>query len=208
MTAMEPLSYPDRPHQRKHGPAGYVHWSFFKPWLRDEFEFRCVFCCVRETWFPHGPDSFAVEHLRPRSRFPDLESAYENMLYACLRCNSFKLDQWPIMNPCRVAYGRHLRVRDDGTIEALTNPGRRMIRLLRLDDEEVTRFRSRLIRLIRHFWSHREREDAAALYKELMGYPDDLPDLGRLRPRDNTRPEGVLQSHFERRKRGKLPEVY
>jgi hypothetical protein len=112
------------------------------------------------------------------------------------------------MDPCRVACGTHLRVRDDGTIEALTKPGRRLIRLLHLDDEEITRFRGRLIRLIRHLWSHRERDEAAALYKELMGYPDDLPDLGILRPRDNTRPEGVLHSHYERRKRGELPDVY
>jgi HNH endonuclease len=208
MTATEPLPYPDQPHQRKHGPASYTNWSSFKPWLRDEFEFRCVFCRLRETWSPHGADSFAVEHLKPRSRSPELEFAYENLLYACLRCNSHKLDQWPIMDQCRVAYGGHVRVRDDGTIEALTKPGRRMIRLLHLDDEEVNLFRGRLIRLIRHLWTNREKEVAASLYRELMGYPIGLPDLNALRPRDNRRPEGIRSSHFERRRRGELPDVY
>jgi hypothetical protein len=208
MTATEPLPYPDQPHQRRHGPVGYVDWSSYKPWLRDEFEFRCVFCCLRETWFPHGSDSFSVEHMEPRSRAPELEFDDENLLYACLRCNSHKLDRWPIMDPCRIGYGSHLRVRDDGTIEALTKPGRRMIRLLHPDDQELSRFRGRLLRLIRQRWDNREQEPTASLYKELMGYPGGLPDLAALRPPGNTRPEGIHFSHIQRRRRRELPEVY
>jgi hypothetical protein len=84
-----------------------------------------------------------------------------------------------------------------------------MIRLLHLDDPEMNRFRGRLIRLIRHLWNDREKKEvAASLYGELMGYPNDLPNLSMLRPRDNARPEGIRYSHFERRKRGELPEVY
>jgi hypothetical protein len=41
----------------------------------------------------------------------------------------------------------------------------------------------------------------------LLGYPDNLPDLSRLRPPRNTRPEGVAKSFFARRKRGELPET-
>ena len=47
------------------------------------------------------------------------------------------------------------------------------------------------------------------LYRELMGYPDDLPNLGRLRPpQGNVRPDGIANSCHERRKRGELPETY
>jgi hypothetical protein len=208
MTAPEPLSYPDRPHRRRHGPVGYTDWSSFKPWLRDEFEFRCVFCLLREAWFPNGSDSFAVEHLKPRSRAPELAPVYENVLYGCSRCNSHKLDQWPIMDPCRIAYGSHFRIRDDGTIEALTKPGRRIDRLLHLDNGEMNRYRARLLRLVRHLWENRADPVASSLYKELMGYPRGLPDLSALRPRGSTRPEGIRNSHFERRRRGELPEVY
>jgi hypothetical protein len=36
-----------------------------------------------------------------------------------------------------------------------------------------------------------------------------LPDLDALRPPGgNTRPEGIVDSHFERRKRGELPDTY
>jgi len=47
------------------------------------------------------------------------------------------------------------------------------------------------------------------LFQRLMGFPDDLPDLGRLRPPEgNTRPEGVEESYFAQREKGVLPETY
>ena len=204
----EPMPYPNQPHRRLHGPTGYDDWTAFKPRLRDEFEFRCVFCRLREAWFPHGADSFSVEHLKPRSIAPELALIYDNMLYACSHCNSNKRDNWPIMDPCKVSYGRHFYVRDDGTIEALTKEGRRMVRLLQLDDEEMNRIRLRFLRLIRLLWANQTNTEAWDLYREIMGYPSKLPDLGTLRPSDNIRPDGISQSHIQRSRRGELPEVY
>lgn len=52
-------------------------------------------------------------------------------------------------------------------------------------------------------------EDSRDQYVQLMGFPDDLPDLSRLRPPEgNSRPEGVQQSYFAQRQRGELPETY
>ena len=48
MTA--PFDYPAQPHIRRHGPIGYADYASFRPWLRDEFVFRCVFCLRRESW--------------------------------------------------------------------------------------------------------------------------------------------------------------
>jgi hypothetical protein len=42
-----------------------------KPWLRDDFSFRCVSCLCRETWFPDGEAYFGCDHVRPRSRAPE-----------------------------------------------------------------------------------------------------------------------------------------
>ena len=51
---------------------------------------------------------------------------------------------------------------------------------------------------------HLLRHDAE-LFARLTRYPDDLPDLPRLRPPGgNARPEGIGQSHFALRKRGEL----
>jgi hypothetical protein len=41
-----------------------------------------------------------------------------------------------------------------------------------------------------------------------MSYPAHLPNLKRLKPKGNTRPDGVANSHYERQKRGELPEIY
>ncbi len=40
------FDYPESQQERVHEPAGYVSYESFRPWLRDEFTFRCV-CRVR-----------------------------------------------------------------------------------------------------------------------------------------------------------------
>src|SRR5438270_6142301 len=105
-----PFTYPSSKITRRHAPAGYADFSSFKPWLRDEFTFRCVFCLIRERMYPSGQDAFSVEHLLPRSTRPDLICVYANLVYACLKCNSFKNDQGPVLDPCVSAYGNHLAV--------------------------------------------------------------------------------------------------
>jgi hypothetical protein len=49
--------YPTTPYSRRHGPLGYTDYKVFKPWLRDEFSFYCVFCLVRERLVPKWPSS-------------------------------------------------------------------------------------------------------------------------------------------------------
>jgi hypothetical protein len=43
-----PFEYQARPHERRHGPAGYRAVESF----RHEFGFRCVYCLRRERWEP------------------------------------------------------------------------------------------------------------------------------------------------------------
>ena len=53
--------------------------------------------------------------------------------------------------------------------------------------------------------------EAAANYYilKLMGFPDDLPNLARLKPpAGNSRPEGIEHSYFVQIKKAILPEVY
>jgi hypothetical protein len=62
-----PFVYPDRPHVRKHGPAGYADYAAYKPWLRDDLHFRCVYCLERERWDRSGHAAFGVDHVKPKS---------------------------------------------------------------------------------------------------------------------------------------------
>ena len=47
---MSAFRYPAVPHARRHGPRGYADAESYRPWLRDEFTFRCVYCLFREQW--------------------------------------------------------------------------------------------------------------------------------------------------------------
>src|SRR5258708_7931276 len=140
------FDYPTTKHVRRHGPSGYKEYSSFKPWLRDEFVFRCVFCLVRERMKdPDGQDAFAVEHLKPKKKYPNLICEYENLVYACLKCNSFKGELAGVPSPCAAIYANQIEVRSDGTIHGLTQVGKKMIRVLRLDRDDLTEFRRRYL---------------------------------------------------------------
>jgi hypothetical protein len=44
------FDYSQPQEERRHGPANYAAYESYRPWLRDEFDFRCVYCLKRETW--------------------------------------------------------------------------------------------------------------------------------------------------------------
>lgn len=200
-----PFEYPSAPHRRKHGPAGYSQYSKYREWLRDEFEFRCIYCLRRETW-EMREGCWDIDHFLPRKIRSDLALVYDNLVYACHRCNNCKCSH-VFPDPCRRAYGRHLQVSEDGTIHALTRHGRRMIRLLKLDTPSARHYREAKIRSVRSL----AKTDPKG-YVLLMGYPcdEELPDIEALHAKvsHNTRPKGVSQSCLARKKRGDLPEVY
>ena len=71
MTWPTPFAYPSDPHQRMHGPAGYKDYAQYKPWLRDEFTFRCVYCLeTGEFWYPDRAVSFSADHVESKKAAP------------------------------------------------------------------------------------------------------------------------------------------
>lgn len=199
----EPYTYPKKPHQRRHGPAGWSDYRRYRPWLRDEFTFRCVFCLERECWTTMRREN-PVDHYLPRALRPDLVNDYNNLLYVCSGCNSLK-GVFLVPDPCIVAIGDCLRVNADGTIEATDGHGygMRLIEVLGLDNPKLTRQRQKMIKTMKVLIDH-DRD----LFIEWMGFPEDLPDLNTHTPPTNTRPEGVSQSWFAKKQRGELPDVY
>src|SRR5262249_9451801 len=135
------------PHQRRHGPAGYKNYQDFKPWLRDEFAFHCVYCLERERWYPDGAASFSVDHLDPQSAAPARIGDYDNLAYACTRCNTARQDE-PVLDPTQVAFGAHLRFSADGAIHALSPEGQDLIDLLHLDSAGALRVRRKVLRIL------------------------------------------------------------
>lgn len=70
----------------------YDDYKKYKPMLRKLFNYSCCYCTICEGENKLG--FFHVEHFKPRSKFPKLERNYENLLYACHKCNIYKKDNW------------------------------------------------------------------------------------------------------------------
>ena len=93
---------------------------------------------------------------------------------------------------------------EDGVLHANAVEAARAIELVRLNRPRLIEFRKLWISIIR-------LATAAdpVLYQRLLGFPDDLPNLKRLRPPSgNTWPEGLGESYFAKRQDGKLPATY
>jgi uncharacterized protein (TIGR02646 family) len=70
----------------------YDRYQQYKPQLRKLFDYSCCYCTIYEGENKIG--FFHVEHFKPKSKFPKLECEYENLLYACHKCNVYKKDYW------------------------------------------------------------------------------------------------------------------
>jgi hypothetical protein len=204
-----PFEYPTAHHTRRHVPSGYESYKTYKDWLRDEFTFRCVYCLERERWYPSGQAAFAVDHVKPKGKqeYAHLVCVYENLVYACNRCNSAKSDEL-VLDPCSVAFAQHLVVREDGTVVGLTTEGKNLIDILGLDLVGPTRTRLYYIRLASLYRQAPHNPEVRELYFCMFGFPDELPDLASLRPGGNSKPEGIAKSYRRQREQGALSQTY
>ena len=197
-----PFRYPERPHVRRHGPAGYADHESYRPWLRDEFAYRCVFCLSREAWGPLR-GRFAIDHFIPVALAPLAADRYENLLYACMTCNNVKGVQL-VPDPLDVLLAGSVRIETDGSLHTDSIEALKLIEMLDLNAPRQVEFRSLWMSVL----ALAERFDPA-LHGRLLAYPNDLPDLTRLKPPDgNARQMGIAESYFARRERGELPASY
>lgn len=192
------------PHSRKHGPRGYRDYRNYKPWLRDEFLFRCVYCLTRERWCPNGREAFSVEHINPKATTDN----YDELAYACCSCNRNRKSSALPLDPVAEPLGSHLTIAADGAVVGLTREGDFLIRVCHLNRPLLVEFRRRLIFLLTEAVEC-EDDRLSGLLPDLLGFPADLPDLRTKRPPEgNERPNGVVDSWLERREREELPDFY
>lgn len=197
-----PYRYPTQPRTRRHGPAGYKDYRDYRPWLEDEFLFRCVYCLKRQKWA--HTDIWSVDHLIPQVEAAELECDYNNLVLTCQWCNNRKLAD-SVPDPVAVAYGNCLRIDDStGEVRSLDKDGEILIRVLKLNSLEHIRTRLSTLLQLKIMARCAPNE-----WKRMMGFPEDLPNLRRKNPPDgNSRPEGLDESCYEQRQRNELPEVY
>jgi hypothetical protein len=200
--------HPTKPHVRRHGPCGYNPYGGFKPWLRDEFCFRCVYCLERERWYPDRAASFSADHVIPQCEAPDRICDYTNLVYACTRCNSIRR-HLKFIDPTEQALGKHIRLESDALFVGLTPEGQDVIDNLRLNKSPSLQVRRNALHVLALFASQPENAQVRNLYFDVFGFPEELPDLSGLKPPNgNTLPDGVNTCFFVRKKVGTLPDVY
>jgi HNH endonuclease len=197
-----PFQYPAAPLVRKHGPRGYSDYESYRPWLRDEFSFRCVYCLKREQW-GQVRATFDLDHFQPCWIAPGLKHYYDNLHYVCASCNSAKGGR-VLPDPTVELVAQAIRVESDGQLVTFTPESTRLVEMLDLNHQSAVAFRKIWIGIIRLTKLYQPD-----LWERLMCYPENLPDLDRLRPPDgNSRPEGINQSHYARRARRELTTTY
>ena len=125
---------------RQQHPKQMRNYKSYKRFLRLEFGYTCAYCDLTEHE-RGGSCNFGCDHYAPQSLFPELATDYNNLLYACSRCNSYKQDYWPtenfnfyILNPFETDVAKHLDKSlpkwDPKTFTGLAN-----IQILRLTSE-------------------------------------------------------------------------
>lgn len=204
-----PYAMPQGPHIRRHGPFGYRDYGAYKEWLRDEFQFRCVFCLHREKWERRGWRVFQIDHLTPQSVDYTQVCNYENLLYVCDSCNGYKSNKL-LPDPCTTAYGQHYQFEDDGSVKALTRDGEFYIEILGLDEPYLVSYRRAISKLIRDYEAIAQISDTDLTeeLEKLLGYPSDLKDLRRLTPKGNSKPGSEQTCYYVRLMNGEIPRLY
>lgn len=182
-----PFAYPSGPHKRRHRPPQYNKYARYKPWLRDEFLFTCVYCLSRETW-SRNPNFFGVEHFRAKSTHRAGVVDYLNLLYACNECNRIKGARLlpAQFHPEHSGWGIDLKVSTDGSIAALTRRGKSIVRFFQLDTAELTAWRRKHFEIYIEAIRRAGHPVAQRRLKEFFGFPMELPSLplnkGAVRP--------------------------
>ncbi|MFV3131267.1 HNH endonuclease [Niveispirillum sp. KHB5.9] len=123
--------------------ATQVRYALYRDDLRLDFLQACGYCGDGDERIDRS--TFHIDHFAPKKRFPELELAYTNLVYACRFCNVSKSDHWigndpkvpnngtvGFVDPCSDDYDIHLGRDAGGRIVARTELGRYIIRRLSL----------------------------------------------------------------------------
>ena len=179
---MNPFSYSDSLHLRTQKPERFSDYKRYKPFLRIEFERKCVYCRMPDG--VRGEEAFGVDHYRPLSKFPRLDCEYENLFYACNTCNWRKGHFWPepqqaaeefIPNPCDHRMAEHLRF-EGARVESVTSTGRFVIAMLFLNHPTQIEYRDFILRSIDRCL--REQTDLRSILAQLDARLIASQDLG------------------------------
>ena len=124
----------------------YKTHSSYKKYLQEDFKHRCAYCNMLDEIIE--PKPFEIDHFIPRNTFknikPELEYDYQNLMYACPKCNVNKGDNYKgdinndkiengfFYNPVEVDYNDIFYRNEYGGISSEDEKGNEMILTLNL----------------------------------------------------------------------------
>ena len=134
------------------------HWVTYhsdkcKMYLRNDFNFECAYCRMREKDNIMGEQVFAKDHFV--SKYSDVNwnvDGYDNMVYACCKCNGTKSDKDTemLLDPCKdnIYDGKQFHIRRTGAEDhyklcAVTPQGQQFIDELRLNSNFYRKMRQK-----------------------------------------------------------------
>ena len=119
-----------------------------------------------------------MDHVESKSRKPFRICDYENLVYSCTRCNSAKL-KWQVLDPTSDAFGNHLKVLSDGSIEALSVEGQDLIDRLHLDKHPAVTTRKEVLELLLLKQDSPDDPRVDRLFRQKFGYPEDTARISQ-----------------------------
>jgi uncharacterized protein (TIGR02646 family) len=118
--------------------------------LMDKFHGHCAYCGKKLS----SNIDANIEHFKPKSVYPDLEFEPSNLLLSCRECNVIKSNHFPLnesgspllLNPNQDDLSKHIKQSKNGILEGISERGKSMIAVLRLNRESL--IEQRMLKMI------------------------------------------------------------
>ena len=111
-----------------------TNYRAYKNHLEKDFNERCGYTDCHQFWFG-GKRNFQIDHFKPVSKHPELETKYSNLVYSCSYVNRAKSnDIGQYLDPCDNDFNQHFQRDGLGNIIAVANsePAKYMHKKLKL----------------------------------------------------------------------------
>ena len=111
----------------------YMDFHKYKKCLINDFHHRCGYTDGSDMWFG-GKNTFQIDHIKPKSKYPELENDYSNLVYCCSYVNRSKWedDSPNYLDPCKEDFNIHFERDQYGRIVPKTPQGKYMAEHMQL----------------------------------------------------------------------------
>jgi hypothetical protein len=103
---MSEVIFRDKSPERTYTGA-FKDYRRYKNFLEKDFKSRCGYTDCFDFWFG-GKPNFQIDHFKPKSKHPELETTYSNLVYSCSYINRAKTDDiGDYIDPVDIDYNEH-----------------------------------------------------------------------------------------------------